>query len=101
MWINLSFDEDLPAADLWETGPPSSSTRGSGERLCRTADLLELLQKVGHEAVEIGIPFSQLFDFLDGVNHCRMVLSPETSADLRKRRMRQRLAQVHRNLAGH
>ena len=62
-------------------------------------ELLERLKEISDEAVEISVGLPHLVDLLDRVNHRRMVLSPETTSDLRQRRMRQRFAQVHRDLS--
>ena len=48
------------------------------------SDSAKRFKKITDEAVEIFILFSEFFDLLDGVDDGRMVLSPETSTDLRQ-----------------
>src|SRR5689334_4483257 len=54
-----------------------------------------------HQGVEIAVLFSELLDLADRVDDGRMVLAAEAAADLGQRRPRQRLAEIHRNLARH
>ena len=51
--------------------------------LRRPSKLLDRFQQVGHQAVEISVLLAHLLDFLDRVNHRRVVLAAEAAAELR------------------
>jgi len=58
-------------------------------------------QETGDQVVEIAVLLAQFFDLADGVDDGRVVLAAKAPADLRKRCVGQRLAQVHGDLARH
>src|SRR5207244_12832011 len=70
-------------------------------RLWKTLFSPETLKKIPNEAVEISVFFAQVLDLANRVNHGRRMFAAEASADLGKRGVRQRLAEIHRNLTGH
>jgi hypothetical protein len=53
-------------------------------RLLNDADSAKRFEKTRDEPVEIWVGSTERFDFLDGVNDRRMVLSPEAASDLRE-----------------
>jgi hypothetical protein len=58
-------------------------------------------KEIGDQGVEISILLSEFLHLLDRMNDRRMVLSSETPPDFWERCVGQRLAQIHRYLAGH
>src|SRR5947207_11083897 len=58
-------------------------------------------EKTAHQRVEIPVLLSQVFHLSNRVDNGRVVLPAEAPADFRQRRMRQRLAEVHRDLPRH
>ena len=78
---------------LWKSRPESGN--GSPSRL------FDGFEQAGDLFVELSAFLSQLFHFLDGVDHRRMVLAAETAANLGQRRVRERFTEIHRDLARH
>src|SRR5512138_1109396 len=99
MWKNLCARAAWHVGFLWEIQPVQTCTIGDQARLLAAAESSERLKEIRDQTVEIPVGFSHLLDLLDRVNNRGMVLSPETPSDLRQRRVRQRLAEVHRNLS--
>jgi hypothetical protein len=60
----------------------------------------ELLEEIGNQQAEVTFLLPQVLDLSNRVDDRGVMLSPETAPDFRKRRVRQRLAEIHRNLAG-
>src|SRR5262245_26147209 len=88
---------------LWKTGRLNRSTAGltgvSVEGCGKREISPERLEEVVDETVEISVAFPHVLDLADGVNDRRVMLSAVAAADLRKRRVRELLAQIHRDLA--
>jgi hypothetical protein len=59
----------------------------------------ERLYEIVDKAVEISIALPKRVDLANRVNDRRMVFAAEALPDLRQRGIRQRLAQIHGNLA--
>src|SRR6476660_4235925 len=96
----------VPAPDL-RIGFVSEKRRSQGsagivEISCgKVSALPETIEKIADQSVEIAVLFPQVLDLTDRVNNGRVMLPAEAPADFWKRRMRQRLAEVHRDLARH
>src|SRR5262245_28362873 len=83
-----------PAARL--AGTPTRASLAPAVEKPRSS--LERLHKAVDEPVEFGIRLALALDLADRVDDGGVVLSAEALADLGKRRLGQRLRQVHRDL---
>src|SRR5262249_18970195 len=101
LWKKRALTERFQELEFSSTVAHSFSS-GAVNRRCGKAPIsAKPFEKVIHQAVEIRIALAEVFNLANRVNHRRVMFAAEAAPDLGQRRVRERFAQIHRDLARH